>query len=354
MLTNRPRQSSWWTKGLAGLVAVSVVWVPAGADDTLPPTGKERQATKVGKTKSTIDIQPIPSKVHIDYPEFNLVRHIHHADETTFKGWYVPRPLLALHERPEKGGDAPAIVLRKKHLPDGRIRAEFRAEISGEEYLKLTADLARREDIDYLTKQDLRPDQVRVAAWPVTHAVVDCMLDGEVLAAGETGSLASTGEAMDFALNFGEAEWRRFVDGVREGDVRFRFAYTYEGRRYARGEVTSQATKLIESAVREVLNEHLSPEQREGKAGIFLAQKNRIERQVRIMAMKTIRATDSRVMPQLEGANAFTGQLFEQSKEIPWEELKADKTLTEQLAKAARALETDVARRSRTEINDDP
>src|SRR5262249_52655988 len=83
------------------------------------------------------------------------------------------RPLLALEENPPPLTGYPAIVLKAKPQLDGAVRLSFAARLSLPAFDAVAKFQIGQQDADALRLQQLRPEQVKIEPWPISHAIVD-------------------------------------------------------------------------------------------------------------------------------------------------------------------------------------
>ncbi len=314
------------------LLALVLLVLPLAAQDK-PPQDKPAPPLKsTGAFKpSRISQAPWP----VD--GFNRVLHVHTADQTDAgaKGLYFYRPPLALDEAASPPAGFPAIVHKAKVLPSGATQLWFAARLAVKEFHPIARALVWEQDREALKLSGVRLDQVDVRPWPITHAVVDCKIDGEKepLASGETDVLGTTGEVMPFTLTFTPEAVGRFRRAFADGELRFSFAYTFEGQRVAEGSATATASKVFRTAAEDSLRQHLTPGQRAGTTPIFRAQMTAIDRDLKARVTRVIRAQNPALFPLLsEGSGSLVGKLFEFNKEFTADELQGDKAVAEAVA----------------------
>lgn len=274
---------------------------------------------------------------------FNRVVHIHQADGTDAgaRALYFYRPLLALEENPNPLIGFPPIVLKAKPLNDKMTKLTFAARLALPEFESVAKFQIGQQDTESLRIQSLRAEQVKVEPWPITHAVIDCKLEGEgePLASGQTESLASTDEQIPFTLTFTSDALEKFKKGYEEKELLFAFWYTFEGRRVAEGSVAVNAAKDIRAIVDQSVRTHLTPAQQNGTSPIFLHQITDVERDIRMRLQRVIRAQHKDLFPVLTDSSvSAVGKLFELNKEYTIEELHGNKALNDAVAQYFRPL----------------
>lgn len=328
--------------GILAVLLAAIAWstVSAVAQEKRSPAATEAH----GKIRSLGDAKP-SRKSAAAWPVagFNRVIHIHQADGTDAgaKALYFCRPLLALEQRARELPGYPPIVLKVKPQPGGSVRLGFAVRLACEEFEAIAKARIGMQDADALRAQGLRPEQVKIEPWPITHAVVDCKLEGESepLASSETESLASADELIPFNLTFTPDALMRFKKGFADNELLFAFAYTFEGRKVAEAWVASQAAKDIRAVVDQVVRSHLTPGQKVGSAPIFQHHLHTVERDARVRLTRVIRAQHKDLFPVLTDQSvSAASKLFELNKEYTVDELQGDKALMDAVAQYLRPL----------------
>src|SRR5207253_4029098 len=112
---------------------------------------------------------------------FNRVVHIHQADGTDpgAKALYFYRPLLALEENPTPLPGYPPIVMKAKPQTDGAVKLTFAVRLGLPAFDTVAKFQIGQQDAESLRIQQLRAEQVKIEPWPISHAIIDCKLEGE-------------------------------------------------------------------------------------------------------------------------------------------------------------------------------
>jgi hypothetical protein len=338
----RINRQIWRTPVLLVILVPVIAWiaVPAWTQDK-----EQDQARSVGgKTKRLGDAKPSrKSAAQWRVEGFNRVVHIHQADATDLgaKALYFYRPLLALEENPTPLAGYPPIVLKAKHQTDGAVKLTFAARLGLPAFDAVAKFQIGQQDAESLRAQQIRPEQVKIEPWPISHAIIDCKLEGESepLASGQTESLSSIDEQIQFSLTLTAQTLDKFKKGFADKELLFAFSYTFEGRKVAEGSAVSKAVKDIRTVVDQAIRSHLTPGQQKGTAPIFQQHLNTIERDVRVRLNRVIRAQHKDLFPVLtDSSSSAIGKLFELNKEYTTDELQGDKTLSDTVALYLRPL----------------
>jgi hypothetical protein len=305
-------------------------------------TGSGQEAR--GKTRGLGDAKPSrKSAAQWRVEGFNRMVHIHQADGTDpgAKALYFYRPLLAFEENPTPLPGYPPIVMKARLQPDGAMRLTFAARLGLPAFSAVAKFQIEQQDAESLRVQQLRPEQVKIEPWPISHAVVDCKVEGEgePLASGQTESLSSIDEQIQFTLTFTAEALDRFKKGFADRELLFAFSYTFEGRKVAEGSVVSKAVKDIRTVVDQAVRSHLTPGQQKGESPIFQQHLNTIERDARVRLSRVVRAQHKDLFPVLTDSSASAvGKVFELNKEYTTDELQGDKALSDAVAQYLRPL----------------
>ena len=251
-----------------GLAAVAL------AEDPKPAS----QPPRPGAPVAIGDLKPTQHhQAALALPSLNRLVAIHQADATDAaqKGQFFYRPPLAFLEAPAAVTGYPPIVHKVLERSDGSLDLHFVVIRNLPELApRCVAEVAK--DGLLLKASGVRRDQVRVGPWPMVHMVVEVKCRGEVLATGETDSLLSVNDTIEFQLAFTPEQAKTFAE--KQADVKFHFAYSWSNRTVVTGEVTSSATKTVREAVTQAARNTLTERQRKGEVWVFANQKNNFER----------------------------------------------------------------------------
>lgn len=142
-------------------------------------------------------------------------------------------------------------------------------------------------------------------------------------------SLLGVDSTIEFRLTFGPEQVKAFVDKL--DDVTFSFSYSWSNRQVVTGQVTAEATKSVREAVAQVAKNTLDERQRKGQVPVFVGQKNKFERALRVEITRTIRAQHPSLLPMLDTTGAIAAKVFDAAPAPTWEELEGDPKVREHL-----------------------
>jgi hypothetical protein len=320
---------------LTGLAALARLALPAAA----PADDGRTQGlpTSTARTRTVGDIKPRPlAQAEWRIPGFNRTARIHQADtsDPAAKRLFFLAPPLALVENAAPIPGYPTVVHGVSGTPEGgAVTLDFRALLFLDELLPLARAEIAAQFADGLRQVAVRPEEVEVRRWPVTHAVIDCKLGRRVLATGQTDSLVSVDDAIEFSLDFTPEALADFLAGAQAGKVTFVFAYTYENRRVAEGRLTQAASEEVRRAVDDALRNTLTEAQRNGTQPILLKQVHDLKQVCRLEAARSVRATSKEVLPLLTEQNSPVARFFELKEVVKWDDLDGNDPVRAEVAK---------------------
>jgi hypothetical protein len=319
-----------------------------------PPADKPG-SYPTNRTRSFGDVKPKPlAQADWPVPGFNRKVLIHQADTTdlTFNRVFFAAPVLALAERTDPLPGYTAVVQSAKPR-NGLTTLKFQAVLFLEELRPVAAAQVAIQWPQGLRQLKIRPEEVEVRSWPITHCVVDCVVGGKVLATGQTGSLVDVSETIHFALDFSADALAEFKEAARDGEVEFVFAYTYENREVAIGEVTTRATKTASRVVNDVLRNTLNPAQRDGSQPILMKQVQDIAQTCRLSVMRTVRLQHKELLPLLNEQTSLTDKFFAKQDPVKWDDLDKNDKLREDAAKVLMPLVQSWAKSDQDTLKDE-
>lgn len=299
--------------------------------------GTQHDQVLVARTRSVGDVKPRPiAQAEWRIPGFNRTNRIYQADTTdpTAKRLFFLAPPLALVENPNPISDFPSVVHGVfRNSAGGTSVLDFKLVLSLDSMKPLAKAEVAAQFGDGLRQAGVRPDQVEIRRWPMTHAVIDCKLGRRLLATGQTDSLVSVDDTIEFALEFTAEALADFLEGARVGKVTFVVAYTFENQRVIEGKLTHTASLEVRRAIDDVIRNTLTEAQRNGSQPILLKQIHELKQACRLEATRVVRATSKEVLPLLTEQNSPVNGYFALKDTMKWDDLENNDAMRTEVAK---------------------
>ncbi len=225
---------------------------------------------------------------------------IHRVDPTVGNPTvYFHRPVWQLLESQTALVGYPKVVFSADPLSDneGKIVLEFAALLSSPEIREKStfAVTSSKIEAEYINRNNGTLDNVEVRRWPITHAIVECVVrnSGKILSTHETNALNNLTDVLDFYLSFSPDLFETFKYEASRGNIDFIFTYSYTGRKTFEGTVSVTGLKKVILEAKNIL----TSAQLDEKQPILQEDKNSVSRaiELKVASISRIQHKDLRM-----------------------------------------------------------